>query len=296
MGTRFELVLAGGDPVHLRAAGEEALRLIEETDQRLSLFRRDSQLAHINRTAYARDVRLDLDTFDLLAVADLVARATGGAFDPSVAPLLRALGLHGERSTVHALEPDEASALVGWCDGVILDPSTHTVRFGRPGVALDLGGIAKGHALDLAVAALRENGVEQALLHGGTSTVVALGTPPGEEAWRVKIGNGEDAPIADLADTCLSVSAPAGRMARRGDRDLHHLIDPRTKTSSEGARLAAVVAPSACHADAWSTALLIAPEFASTIELESLISTGRDADWQHNAPRTPRITCVPVPA
>ena len=84
MGTRFELVLAGGDPVHLRAAGEEALRLIEETDQRLSLFRRDSQLAHINRTAYARDVRLDLDTFDLLAVADLVARATGGAFDLSL--------------------------------------------------------------------------------------------------------------------------------------------------------------------------------------------------------------------
>lgn len=296
MGTRFELVLAGGDPVLLRAAGEEAVRLIEEADQRLSLFRRDSLLAHINRTAHTSAVRLDLDTFDLLAVADEVARATSGAFDPSVAPLLRALGLHSESSTVPLLQPEDARALVGWCGAVTLDPSTHTVRFGRPGIALDLGGIAKGHALDLAAEALRENGVERALLHGGTSTVVALGSPPGESAWRVTIGPGEDAPIADLADTCLSVSAPAGRMARRGDRDLHHLIDPRTGTSSEGARLAAVIAPSACVADAWSTALLVAPEFATTIKLESLLSTGRGADWQHTASQTPRVTCVPVPA
>ena len=75
MGTRFELVLAGDDPVGLRAAGEEALREIDEADGRLSLFRRDSMLAHINRTAHLSAVRLDLDTFELLSTADEVARS-----------------------------------------------------------------------------------------------------------------------------------------------------------------------------------------------------------------------------
>jgi len=287
MGTRFELVLAGGDPVRLRAAGEEALREVEDADQRLSLFRRDSLLAHVNRTAAAAPVRLDPDTFELLATVDRVARASNGAFDPTVAPLLRALGLHGEASTAPRVTEAVACGLVGWREAVTLDPTARTVRFARPGVTLDLGGIAKGHGLDLAAASLRESGVERALLHGGTSTVVAVGAPPDLDAWQVKVGGGASAPLASLRDTCLSVSAPAGRVARRGDREVHHVLDPRTGTSAAGACLAAVIGSSAQTADAWSTALLVAPTLTPEDDLEALVSPTEGA-WRHAAPRSPR--------
>ena len=97
MGTRFELVLPaeGLDEPNLRAAGEEALLEIEDCDRRLSLFRRDSLVAEINRRAAAHAVRVDPDTARLLALCERVWRDSRGAFDPSVAPLMEAAGFRG---------------------------------------------------------------------------------------------------------------------------------------------------------------------------------------------------------
>lgn len=299
MGTRFELVLAGDDPVRLRGAGEEALREVEEVDRRLSLFRRDSLLAHVNRTAATGPVRLDADTFELFALADRVARASDGAFDPTVAPLMRALGLHGDESTAPALEWGRARAALGWREAVRLDPPARTVHFTRPDTTVDLGGIAKGHGLDLAAAALRECGVSCALLHGGTSTVVALGAPPGRPGWRVAVGPGEAAPVALLRGDCLSVSTPTGRVAPGPTGEEHHVLDPRTGAGigAGGARLAATLAPTAALADAWSTALLVAPDLAGRAELESVLLTGRRApSWRHTHVGPPRFSRVPHPS
>lgn len=104
---------------------------------------------------------------------------------------------------------------------------------------------------------LRSSGVSSALLHGGTSTVVALGAPPGEPGWRVAVetapGSGP-APVAVLRDAALSVSAPHGRTLADGSG---HVLDPRTGAPAEGPGVAAVIASSARWADAWSTALLV---------------------------------------
>ena len=251
-GTRFELVLGGESP-RLRAAGEAALRAVEDVDRRLSLFRRDSLLAHVCRTAARTPVRLDADTFELLELCAAVHRASGGAFDPTVAPLMRALALHGTRSQAPDVPPAEARARVGF-DAVRLDAATRRVALDRDGVWLDLGAVGKGHALDLAARELREAGVARALLHGGTSTVLALGAPPDAEGWRVRIGSGPEAPVVVLRDAALSVSAP------RAGTD--HVLDPRTGAPSAAARYAAVLttgalaADAAARADAWSTALL----------------------------------------
>lgn len=285
MGTRFELVLGGENSPQRRAAGEQALFELEQIDRRLSLFRRDSLLAHVNRTAGAKPVVLDPDTFALFAAADEVVRATDGAFDPTVAPVLRALGLHGDEATTARHPIEDARASVGWRGGVELDPATRSVRFTRPGLALDLGGIAKGHGLDLAAESLRENGIDVALLHGGTSSVVALGAPPERDGWRVTIGPGADAPCALLRDQSLSVSSPSGRASAAGE---HHLIDPRTGAPTPAdVRVAAVIATSARTADAWSTALLIDPTRAreqAPRGLETLIRSGDPAAWRHALP------------
>lgn len=251
MGTRFELVLDGDDETRLRAAGEEALFEIEEADRRLSLFRRDSLLSHIVRTAPREPVRVDLDTFELLTLCAEVHGQTTGAFDPTVAPLMRALGLHGDSQVPHVREA-EARDLVAF-DAVQLDPGDHSVRITRPNVALDLGGVAKGHALDLAARSLRDSGVTCGLLHGGTSTVLALSPPPGERSWRIRLGAGAASPVAHLTREALSVSAPHGRVA--GEH--HHVLDPETGLSSEGIAVAAALSESAAKADAWSTALLV---------------------------------------
>ncbi|MCP3915608.1 MAG: FAD:protein FMN transferase [bacterium] len=279
MGTRFELVLVANSSMpeaQLRAIGEEALFEIEEADRRLSLFRKDSLLSHINRSGSARGVRVDPDTYAMLKVCDEVWRASDGAFDPTVAPLMAARGFHGgERG-----DAQEALARVGWRH-VRFDDAHRAVHLEQPGVALDLGAVGKGHGLDLAARTLRENGVTSALLHGGTSTVVAIGTPPDEDAWRVSLGEG--APLARLEDACLSVSAPHGRTVREDGESRGHVLDPRTGRSVNAVTLAAVIAPNATLADAASTALLVrGAALAAPTEVETLHRTSAGA-WRHSA-------------
>ena len=108
MGTRFELVLEGENDgplteAHLRAAGEEALEEVELLDARLSLFRRDSLLSHIQRNAATQPVGIDPDTFSLFELCADVCSASQGAFDPTVAPLMRAYGLHDETTSAPSL-------------------------------------------------------------------------------------------------------------------------------------------------------------------------------------------------
>ncbi len=254
MRTRFELVLGGADEPLLRDAGEAALREIEEAEARLSLFRADSLLSHINRAALREAVRLDADTLELLLVCQEVWELSGGGFDPTIAPRMTALGLH-EGAALPDTNPGTGFA------GVVLDVPTATVRFSAPR-ALDLGAIAKGHALDLGARVLRESGVGCALLHAGTSSALAIGAPDGAAGWSIAVrhpaGSGGHAATLMLRDNALGVSAHHGRRTMNGDRSMGHVIDPRTgEPAMERTALAAVIAPTGALADAWSTAALV---------------------------------------
>lgn len=258
MATRFELVLDGPDEAALRAAGEDALEAIIEAERRLSAFAPGSLLSYVNREAAAGPVRIDADLLELLELCRRVTGQSGGAFDVTVGPLMRAWGFRGEAAAPTAGRRD-AGGGVGM-DAVVIDRAASTVAFDRPGVALDLGGVAKGHGLDLAAASLRESGVERALLHGGTSSVVAIGAPPERTGWGVAIGGGSGV-RALLHDAVLSVSAGMARTTTLDGEQVGHVMDPRTgapPASGRSVRLAAVAGPgSAAAADAWSTALCV---------------------------------------
>jgi FAD:protein FMN transferase len=280
MGTRFEAVLAGEEEGRLRAAGEEALESVEEEDRRWSLFRRESLLSRINARAAVAPVRLDEEAFELLQTCRTIHRDSEGAFDPTVAPLMRSLGFHADL-------PASGETAVGM-DAVVLDPGSRTVRFLRRGIALDLGAIGKGHALDLAAARLREAGISCALLHGGTSSAVAIGAPPGKRGWRVGIRGeegGEPRLLVDLRDLSLSVSAPHGRTLVRDGERLGHVLDPRSGRPEVRARAAAAVCPSARIADGWSTALLVLGErpVGTPADLTSAI-LGEEGTWRIEGP------------
>lgn len=245
MGTRFELVLAREDEPRWRAAGEAALECIEACDERWSLFSSSSLVARINREAARTPVRLDPELYELLERCLALREQFDGAFDVAIGRRMHALGFRGEPQAAPRAR-----------EGFELDPTTRSIRFTTPDTALDLGSIAKGHALDLAAQLLREQGIDSALLHGGTSSVIALGAPPDAPAWRVQLGSDGTHEVL-LRDAALSVSAPRGRTSETGPETVGHIVDPVDgKPVPLGSR-ACVVAPSAREADAASTAALV---------------------------------------
>lgn len=231
MGTRFELVIADqGDPVPLRALGEAALDEIRIAHDLFNRFAPGGLPGRLAMTPAGTPIPLDKESFALFQDARLVWQQSVGAFDP---------------------------ALGTGFDALTLDPNRQTVTATRFGVMLDLGGIAKGHALDQAAAVLRAGGVQGAFLHGGTSSALGIGTPPDRDGWTVRVARAgspasahDDEPSIVLTDRAMSVSA-----AWAGNP--HPTLDPRTGEPVPVPRRAVVLGPSARLADAWSTAALV---------------------------------------
>lgn len=244
MGTRFELVLHGEDEFFLRSVGEIAIEAILDEHRRLSLFDPASHISRVNDLATRRPVPVDRDLFDLLATAADVWARSDGAFDPAMGAFMRRWGHRGSPA-------DHAEPAAGFA-AVSLDRERLAVRFTDQAAAIDLGAIAKGYALDKAADIIREAGVASALLHGGTSSIAAIGAPPGAEAWRVALRSGRAE--LHLRDESAALSAPDGRVS---DAGAAHIIDPRTGHPVDVRGEAVVVCASGTLADAWSTALVV---------------------------------------
>jgi FAD:protein FMN transferase len=249
MATRFELVLpAANTAAALAPIGELVMAEIDEWHQRLNRFAPDSWITHVNRTAAAAAVRCDEDVWEMLVNAHTVWQQSGGAFDIT-------------RGHGHAL---------------ILDAATRTVRFGEPTMAIDLGGIAKGHAIDCCARLLRANGVTSAFLHGGTSSGVAIGLDPSGHPWKVDLGTPGPA-FANVrrGSRCPELS-PRGKasagfasglrivdfafsVSDAGSQSHPHIVDPRSGAPVEpqAPGVVVVTGPSARLCDAWSTAYVV---------------------------------------
>src|SRR6185503_12238818 len=146
-----------------------------------------SEVAHLNARAAHEWVRVSPEVFRLLDQAAELSAQTEGAFDITVAPLVRCWGFMGgtgQRPGPEAIE--QARQSVGM-RLVELHSENSAVRFRRPGVMLDFGAIGKGYAIDKAAELLREEGVTSAIIHGGTSTAFAVGKPPDQPAWKIAI-------------------------------------------------------------------------------------------------------------
>jgi FAD:protein FMN transferase len=160
---------------------------------------------------------------------------------------------------------------------VELTPADFTVGFAREGVMLDLGAIGKGYAIDRAAEILREAGVTSGILHGGTSSVYAIGHPPDAAHWKVAIERPAETgksglsaadhnppgtrpgllAVVPLKDEALSVSAIWGKSFQSAGETFGHVIDPRTGQPAGASILAAVALASTTATDALSTALLV---------------------------------------
>lgn len=261
MGTLFEILIYGRDATNLSAAARQALALCVELDNQLSRWKQGSEISYINHHAAEEVVRVEPELFDLLLRSREMWQETGGAFDISVAPLVKAWGFYKKEGRLPPQKEIEAALQLVGMNRVRLDEDAGTIRFGRPGMELDLGGIGKGFAVDRAVEFLRSCKIQSALVNSGASTLYAIGSPPGQDGWHIGIRDPQDeekaiATIA-LRDGSISTSGAPEKVLEVEGKRYSHILDPRTGFPAKGMVSASAIAPSATDTDALSTSFYV---------------------------------------
>ncbi len=262
MATAFEVIVPFGTPDAVEW-GEAAFAYLDELEQQLTVYRDTSEVSRINRLAPYQAVPVEERLFRLLEQAARLTAETEGAFDVTAGALIKAWGFFkGPRRVPSEEERLRALERTGmrW---VSLAPESRSVRFGRPGLEINLGSIGKGYALDRLAELLHDDGQMPAfLLHGGHSSVYAKGSPVGgEKGWAVGIRHPWDPErrlgVVRLRDRALGTSAATFRHLEHEGRKLGHILDPRTGWPAEALAQVSVVAPTAAEADALATAFYI---------------------------------------
>ncbi len=185
MGTIFTIAAYGRDRAFLSEVVEQAFEEVDRIDEQMSNYKQESELSAINREAASHPVVVEPRLFHLLEISLGRSKETGGAFDITVGPLMKAWGFFRGRGRLPSqAEIGQILKGVGY-QHIKLDPEHRTIRFDVKGVEIDLGGIAKGYAVDRAADVLRANGITTALVSSGMSSIYALGSPPGEQGGRL---------------------------------------------------------------------------------------------------------------
>ena len=257
MGSTYSIALYGYDRVKMEAAADAAFDEVRRLDDLLSNYKPASEWSEVNRYAAERPVKVSPELFRLLSACLEYSRESEGAFDISVGPLMKVWGFYkGSGHLPHKPEIAAALAKVGY-QHVHLDAAAQTVRFDRPGVELDPGGIGKGYAVDRMVDVLRRNGVVTALVAGSGSSIYGMGAPPDEpRGWPVKIkdpwDNRKTLSEVFLKDSSMSTSGSYEKFFRAEGKTYAHIMDPRTGYPAQGSSSVSVIAPRTIDSEAWA--------------------------------------------
>ncbi|RKY08228.1 MAG: FAD:protein FMN transferase [Planctomycetota bacterium] len=277
MGTFANITAVAADSKTARACVEAAFSRLERVDEVMSDYKADSQLSQINRDAFKEPIPVDDDLFKVLEIAVEYSRQTGGAFDVTVGPEVE---LWRKAEETHALPPEaelaQARSKVGF-EKLILEARSQTVRFEVDGMRLDLGGIAKGYAIDLAVEAMQRAGAIGGLIDVG-GDVRCFGPPADDrESWLVGLQN----PTADdrlllvlkLRDMAVATSGSYRRFAEIDGKKYSHVINPAAGSTADELISVSIVARTATAADALATAVSVLGRGKGLELIDSLAET-----------------------
>lgn len=232
MACTYSIEAYGDDLQKLKQAVTEAFDEVDRIDRLMSHYKPDSPLSRINREAAKHPVKVETELLNFLMDWRNFSRTTEGAFDITVGPLMKAWGFfRGEGRMPTKDELARVKKVVGY-QHLLFDYQNKTVQFDREGVELDLGGVAKGYAVDRACLILKRNNIGRALISAGGSTIYALGAPPESEAWDIQIQDPLDARkvalTVKLKDQALSVSGSAEKFFELNGKRYSHIMNPRT--------------------------------------------------------------------
>lgn len=257
MGTRVSVELWHENQEQGRELVEQVLAEYRRIDSGMSTYKADSEISMLNRTAASGPIAIGEELFSLIDRSVTLSTLSGGAFDITY----ESVGyLYDFRARQRPTE-GEIDERIGEIDfrHLVLDSEPRTVQFARPGVRINLGGIAKGYAVERGAMLLQEAGVEHALLNAGGDTRV-LGDRRGQP-WIVGIRHprvdDEVVTRLPLVDEAISTSGDYERFFEDEGRRYHHIINPTTGTPTEGILSVTVIGPDATMTDGLSTALFV---------------------------------------
>jgi len=252
MATTFELFILHEDGHYAQQAAQAAFDKLDELERELSRYVENSDISRINNLSAGQSVKVGLDTFECLQISRRINTETNGAFDITVGSLMSCL-LNPDKSLRAPTEEELnlARQRTGM-NHLQLDESQYTVELLRDGVKIDLGGIGKGYAIDKMVELLSYWSIDVALIHGGYSTALGIGSPRGTKGWPVTLSNPRD-----LKQTLGALFLKNQALSSSGVQKGRHIIDPRKAKPVEGRCAAWACAGDAATADALSTAFMV---------------------------------------
>jgi thiamine biosynthesis lipoprotein len=262
---------------------------IKKLEQHLNYYSPESEISAINRASGKYPVKVSRDTLDVIKKAVEIAAFTDGAFDPTVGPLMESWGFTtrgAERSVPHRKTIQDILGLVHY-KKIKINDSTSEIFLEKQGMALDLGGIAKGYAADRVIESIRVQGIKAALV-AVAGDIRAFGVKSDGQPWKVGIQNPrskenssgkkeEDVLFSlHLTDKAISTSGDYQRFFTEGGRRYHHIIDPATGYPASQVMSVSVIAPEGYRADSLATAVfIIGPEkgikFLESKDLDGII-------------------------
>jgi FAD:protein FMN transferase len=257
MGTRIAVEVWQTDTAAGTAAIEAVLAEMHRIDALMSVYKPESQLSAVNRDAATRPVKVAPELARLVARALEFSKLSGGAFDITYASVGY---LYDYRARRHPTDAEIEAALpaISWRH-VAVDLAASTIRFLKPGVRIDLGGIAKGHAVDSSITILKARGITNATVTAGGDSRI-LGDRRGRP-WIVGIRHPDDRSrvIAriPLEDAAISTSGDYERYFDEDGVRYHHIIDPKTGKSPHGVRSVTVIAPTSTLAEGLTKSVFI---------------------------------------
>jgi thiamine biosynthesis lipoprotein len=266
MGTRMTIEVWADTAVKGNAAIDAVLADMRRLDEAMSTYKPTSEVSRVNAEAAQHPVKISKELFDLLSQAVEFSRLTNGAFDITYASV-------GFMYDFRKHEKPDAKQIAAALPAVnyrhlLLDAKQQTIKFSQAGVRIDLGGLAKGYAVDRGIALLKLRGIDHASVSaGGDSRIIGdrFGKP-----WIVGIRHPDDASkiIAKipLTDAALSTSGDYERYFDEGGVRYHHIINPQTGKSASKVRSATIISSTATRTDGLSkTAFVLGPEAAMKI-------------------------------
>jgi thiamine biosynthesis lipoprotein len=269
MACAYAIEAYGADAAALPRIVDEAFDEVDRIDRLMSHYKADSAVSRVNREAARAPVTVEPELFDFIADAMRYNRESHGAFDITVGPLMKAWGFF--RGEGRLPSEDELAAAQRHVGGthVTLNPAARTISFDEPGVELDLGGIAKGYAVDRVVRLFQQRPIAAALISAGGSTIYGLGAPPGRDGWKVDLQDPIDprkiALTVHLKDRAVSVAGSSEKSFEAGGVRYSHIMDPRTGKPVQGVLSVAVLASSGTAGDALDNAFFVlGPERSQT--------------------------------
>jgi thiamine biosynthesis lipoprotein len=252
MATTFEIFIVHPEARYAEQAACAAFDELDRLEAELSRFIENSDISRINNLAANQSVQVSLAAFECLQLCVSLYAETNGAFDITIGSLLDCW--LGEDKTIRTPSNEQLS-LARQRTGlhlIKLNQAQHTVQLLTDSVQIDLGGVGKGYVVDKMAGLLGDWSIDTALIHGGYSSVLAVGSPPQMEGWPVTLSNPNNRKQT-LARICLWDLALSGSGLQKGQ----HIIDPRTSRPVEDKLAVWVCAPDAVTSDALSTAFMV---------------------------------------